>query len=45
MSKTMIKIWEDYQIQNNQNIIKTDTLDPNTIRYIGGLDISFDKKK
>ncbi len=44
MSKTMIKTWEDYQIQNNQNIIKTNTLDPNSIRYIGGLDISFDKK-
>lgn len=40
----MIENWHDYQIKNNQHIIKTDILDANNIRYIGGLDISFDKK-
>lgn len=38
------KEWEKYQIENSKNIITTDTTDVNKIRYIGGLDISFDKK-
>jgi endonuclease V len=35
--------WEKYQLSNKKNIIKYDTFDIATIRYIGGLDISFDK--
>ena len=36
--------WENYQLANKNNIIKTDTFDITTIRYVCGLDISFDKK-
>jgi deoxyinosine 3'endonuclease (endonuclease V) len=39
-----MKIWESYQLTNKNNIIRYDTFNSNNIRYIGGLDISFDKK-
>lgn len=35
--------YEKYQIENAPNVIKIDTFDKTKIRYIGGLDISFDK--
>ena len=37
------KEWEQYQIENSKHIIEHDTFDSNTVRYIGGLDISFSK--
>jgi len=37
------KEWIEYQNINACKIITTDFIDPNNIRYIGGLDISFDK--
>jgi len=38
-----IEEYEKYQIENAKNVIKTDTFDLNNVKYIGGLDISFDK--
>ena len=35
--------WKKYQNDNSGKIIEVDTVDISTIRYIGGLDISFDK--
>ncbi len=35
--------YESYQIANASNVIKTNIFDKTKIRYIGGLDISFDK--
>jgi deoxyinosine 3'endonuclease (endonuclease V) len=35
--------YEKYQNENASNVIKTDTFDKTKIRYIAGLDISFDK--
>lgn len=35
--------WKSYQIENAKHIITEDTFDPESIRYIGGLDISFVK--
>ncbi len=43
MSNSLINEWEKYQTENCQNIIRHDVLEPNNIRYVGGLDISFDK--
>ncbi len=37
--------WINYQNTNKTKIIKTDVIDKNTIKYIGGLDISFSRKK
>lgn len=35
--------WINYQHTNKSNIIRYDDFDPNTIQYVGGLDISFSK--
>lgn len=40
---TTIAEYDKYQVENAQNVIKTDRFDKTKIRYIGGLDISFDK--
>ena len=34
--------WEKEQIENSKNVIYTDQFDINSIKFIGGLDISFD---
>lgn len=36
--------YEKYQIENAKNVVINDTFNITKIRYIGGLDISFDKK-
>ena len=36
--------WDAYQLANKDKIIRSDTIRENDIRYVGGLDISFDKK-
>lgn len=36
-------MWEKYQIENAKKVIKHDVFDKTTIRFVGGLDISFDK--
>jgi deoxyinosine 3'endonuclease (endonuclease V) len=35
--------WEQYQIDNSKNIVATDIIDIKKVKYVGGLDISFDK--
>lgn len=35
--------WENFQIEKSTEIITTDVIDPIHIKYVGGLDISFDK--
>jgi deoxyinosine 3'endonuclease (endonuclease V) len=35
--------WDQYQLNNKNNIITYDDFNINNIKYIGGLDISFDK--
>lgn len=37
--------WKSYQLTNKNNIVKTDTFNIEDLVYIGGLDISFSKKK
>lgn len=39
----MIAEYESYQTENATNVIENDIIDKTKIRYIGGLDISFDK--
>lgn len=39
----MVEEYEEYQIENASNVIDYDIMDKKCIRYIGGLDISFDK--
>jgi deoxyinosine 3'endonuclease (endonuclease V) len=39
----MFEEYKKYQIENSSNVVKFDMFDKNKIRYIGGLDISFDK--
>lgn len=36
--------WEAYQLSNKNKIIKEDIIKEEDIKYVGGLDISFDKK-
>jgi len=36
--------WSSYQIENSKKIVTKDTFDINDIKYIGGVDISFNKK-
>ncbi len=36
--------WINYQLKNKKAIIKSDTFKLEDIKYVGGLDISFDKK-
>lgn len=40
----IISDWKSYQLVNKNNIIKVDVIEEKDIRYVGGLDISFDKK-
>lgn len=40
---TIIDEYEKYQMENATKIIKKDIFDKTKIRYVGGLDISFDK--
>ena len=35
---------KNYQINNKKAIIRTDVINPRNIKYVGGFDISFDKK-
>lgn len=39
-----VEEWSKYQEENAKNIITTDTIPLTSIKYIGGLDISFNKK-
>jgi len=39
-----ISKWEVYQLSNKDKIIKRDIIKEEDIKYVGGLDISFDKK-
>ena len=36
--------WSKYQIENSKKVITKDTFDVNNIKYVGGVDISFNKK-
>lgn len=38
------KEYEEYQTNNSKKVITEDIFDKKSIRYVGGLDISFDKK-
>lgn len=40
----MVNDWERFQIEHSAKVIKEDTFDKASIKYIGGLDISFNKK-
>lgn len=37
--------WESYQIENSKKIKEYGVVDLSNVKYVGGLDISFDKKK
>jgi len=43
MTTHNIDTWTKYQKQNSKKIITQDTIDINNIKYVGGLDISFNK--
>lgn len=43
MTSTIVEEYEKYQTENATNVIDYDMIDKTYVRYIGGLDISFDK--
>lgn len=43
MDSKQLDEWTKYQEDNSKKIIKTDTFDINKVKYVGGLDISFNK--
>jgi endonuclease V len=44
MTQSLEEKWIQYQNENRHKLIIVDTFDKNKIKYIGGVDVSFDKK-